>query len=180
MADTVHTYIRVYHIRTIGTRVPWYTCTGTGMHVWTTVRRHLPNLSCKIAICVRKNFHQSQGNGLLIHVIHVDIHVDKGVDKGRVDHAIVDKGVDKALSIIHVDKAPCCLSTEGTDICTYTCTIGSRYAIASDRKVRIRVAPIHTSIPWYTCRYQWYVCTSQNTRGSQCTCVPFSNQKVVT
>ncbi len=64
---------------------------------------------------MRKKFQQSQGNGLLIHVIHVDIHVDNGVDKGRVDHASVDNGVDKALSIIHMDKAPCRLSTEGTE-----------------------------------------------------------------
>jgi hypothetical protein len=58
---------------------------------------------------------------------------------------------------------------------------------------------VRTMVPWYTCtRVEYHTDTrqpmvhlrtgvrarvhtySQNTRGSQCTCVPFSNQKVVT
>ncbi len=50
-------------------------------------------------------------------------------------------------------------------------------------RTRVRTTRVRTRVPLRTCVCTMVVRTrvpSQNTRGSQCTCVPFSNQKVVT
>ncbi len=61
----------------------------------------------------------------------------------------------------------------------YTCTLSQRTGIGVRTMVRVCrcVLPCIRSLSQLAAVYR---VPSQNTRGSQCTCVPFSNQKVVT